>query len=214
MKRTVLALLMVLASLSSWAQTIATTGTLDFDAERARLAQERKAAEATFQTEQAACYKKFAVESCLEEGRRRRRVATDAIKRQEASLNDIERKRRAAAALDQLDEKKATPRAQDTPAQQDQSREAQQGREQRAAEHETSRAQAASEAAEHQRQFGEKQRAHADDLARAARLAAEAPAERAAYERKLQQAAEHRAKNEQDRAAKTKPRSAPLPTPP
>ena len=55
----------------------ATTGTADFEAERARLAQERKAVEERFATEQAACYQKFAVEDCLEESRRRRRAGTD-----------------------------------------------------------------------------------------------------------------------------------------
>ena len=87
MKKALLALLIGLAALPLWAQTAAIGGTTDFDAERARLAQERKALDATYATERAACYKKFAVEDCLLESRRRRRIATDDIKRQEAAID-------------------------------------------------------------------------------------------------------------------------------
>lgn len=213
MKNTVLALLIGLAAVPGWAQLGATTGTLDFDAERARLAQERKALDKRFNTEQAACYKKFAVEDCLKESRQRRRLATDDIKRQEAAINDFERRRRGAAALDKLEEKDTHPRAKDSQAQREQSLKSQQEREQRAAEHAASRAQAASEAAEKQRQFEAKQRAHADEQAKAARRRAEAPAARQAYEQKLQNAEHQRAESERRNAARTKPRSAPLPEP-
>ena len=67
MKKIFLALLTSLAALPLWAQSDATTGSTNFEVERARLAQERKAVDARFATEQAACYRKFAVEDCLQE---------------------------------------------------------------------------------------------------------------------------------------------------
>lgn len=216
MKNTILALSMALTALPLWAQSTATTGGTDFDAERARLSQERKVVDERFQAEQKACYQKFAVEGCLEDSRRRRRAATEDIKRQEAAINDIERKRRGADALDRLEEKKVSPRPQDTPSQREQSMKNQEEREQRAAEHAETRARMASDAALRKREFEDKQRAHADDQAKAAARRAEAPAEREAYERKQQRAVEHRADRERRNAEKLKekPRSAPLPTPP
>jgi colicin import membrane protein len=72
----------------------------------------------------------------------------------------------------------------------------------------------AAEAAEKQRQFERKQQAHADEQAKAANRRAEAPANREAHERKLEKAQKHRAERERRNAENTKPRSAPLPTPP
>jgi hypothetical protein len=213
MKNIVLALLLGLAALPLWAQSNATAAGADLDAERARLAEERKAISARYDDDRAACYKKFAVEGCLQESRQRRRVATDDIKRQEAEINDLERKRRGAAALDKLDEKGSSARAKEADAKREESLKSQQDREQRAAEHAAGRTQAAAEAAEKQRQFDAKQRAHAEEQAKAARRRAEAPAARQAYEDKLQQAEQHRADNEKRNAEKTKPRSAPLPDP-
>jgi colicin import membrane protein len=211
MKNTVLAILLGLAALPLWAQTAATTANADLDAERARLSDERKAVEARYATEQAACYKKFAVEGCLEDSRHRRRADTDDIKRQEAAINDFERKRRGAAELDKLEQQKSTQQSQDAEAKREQSLESQKDREQRAAEHAASRAQTTSEEAEQKRQFESKQRAHAEDLAKAANLKVQAPTERAEYEAKLKKAEEHRADLERQNAARTKPRSAPLP---
>jgi len=213
MKNIVLALLLGLAALPLWAQSNATAAGADLDAERARLAEERKAISARYDADRAACYKKFAVEGCLQESRQRRRVATDDIKRQEAEINDLERKRRGAAALDKLDEKGSSARAKEADAKREESLKSQQDREQRAAEHAAGRTQAAADAAEKQRQFDAKQRAHAEEQAKAARRRAEAPAARQAYEDKLQQAEQHRADNEKRNAEKTKPRSAPLPDP-
>lgn len=213
MKNIVLALLICLSAAPLWAQSGATTGGADLDAERARLAEERKAISARYDAERAACYKKFAVEGCLEESRHRRRLATDDVKRQEAAINEFERKRRGAAALDKLEEKGGSAHTKDADAQREQSRKSQQEREQRAADHAAGRAQAASEAADKQRQFDDKQRAHAEEQAKAARRRAEAPAARQAYEEKQQRAEKQRADSEGRKANNTKPRSAPLPDP-
>lgn len=194
------------------AQTNAVAGNIDPAAERARLSKERAEVEARAKAEQTACYQRFAVEDCLQESRRKRRTADDSLKRQEADLNDMDRKRRAAAQLERMD--KAPPRAQDDPAAQERARQSQQGREDRAADHARSRAAAAAKADDNRRDLEAKQRQHAEQQAKAARLRADAPAERERFERKQEQAARHRAERERRNAERTKPRSAPLPTPP
>lgn len=213
MKKYLLVFLSIMAAASASAQTAATSGGLDYNAERARISAERAALESRSKTEQAACYQKFAVEDCLSEIRQRNRKLTDDLKRQEAAINDIQRKQRGAAQLDRLDEKKATPRTQDQPAQREQATKSQQDREQRAADHAKSRDDAAAKAAENQRNFESKQRAHAEAQAKSAQRAAEADQQRALHDRKLQKAAEHVADREKRNAERTKPRSAPLPSP-
>ncbi|MBT2334767.1 hypothetical protein J7E49_12735 [Variovorax paradoxus] len=214
MKNIVFAVLMTLGSVPLWAQSNATTGNANFEAERSRLAAERTAIEARFDKERAACYQKFAVEDCLRDSRKRRRAETDHIKRQESAINDIERQRRGAAELEKLDQKAAAKRPQDTPEKQDESRQAQKDREQRAADHAAGRAATAAEADERRRQFEAKQKAQADEKAKAAQRRAEAPAAVERFESKQQQAAEHRASRERQNAERTKPRGAPLPAPP
>jgi len=212
LKKLLLCVALVAGGVPVWAQTSAVAGNINPDAERARLTKERAEIDARAKAEQTACYQRFAVEDCLQESRRKRRTAEDSIKRQEADLNDMERKRRAADKLERLD--KAPPRAVDDPAAQERARQSQQGREQRAADHAASRADAAAKAEDNRRALEDKQRAHAEQQAKAARLKADAPTERARFERKQEQAAKHRADRERQNAERTKPRSAPLPTPP
>ena len=215
MTKTLRPLLLVLLAAgagSGWAQTVAADGNVDLAAERARLKEERSVVDRRAQQEQVACYQKFAVEDCLRESRRQRRTLDDDLKRQEAAINDIDRKRRAAAQLERLD--KAPPRSQDDPEKRQQSQQSQENREQRAAEHARTRAEAAAKSEANRRDFEAKQRSHAAEQAKAAQLRAEAPQERARHERKVEQAEEHRISRERRNAARSKPRSAPLPTPP
>lgn len=213
MKKLALALWMSLASLGVWAQSNAASGSADFDAERSRLSAERAAIEAQFDKDRAACYKKFAVEGCLEDLRKARRTKTDDIRRQESSINDIERQRRGAAELKKLDEKSTAARPADTAEKQDKAKQDQKDREQRAVDHTTSRDAATAKVPDNQRQFADKQKAQADEQAKAARLRAEAPANAARFQDKLRKSEEHRASRERQNAAQTKPKGAPLPTP-
>ena len=214
MKKILLAALIALGSLPSWAQSNAAAGNADFEAERSRLAAERAAIEARFEKERTACYQKFAVEDCLRDSRTRRRSETDHIKRQEAAINDIERQRRGAAELEKLDRKATTTRPEDTPEKQEEARKAQRDREQRAADHTASRAATAAEAETRRREFESKQQRQADEQAKAARERAQAPAAVERFEAKQRRAAEHRADRERQNAERTKPRGAPLPPPP
>ena len=202
------------ASLPLWAQSVATAGNTDMAAERSRLTAERAAADKKFEEERVACFKKFAVESCLEDSRRGKRAALDNIKRQEAIINDAERKRRGAAALDRLDEKSAPQRAQEAADQRDKALKSQADREQRAADHTTGREAAVAGEAAKREQFESKQREHAEHLAKTAKSRAQAPIEQQQFDDKLKKAEAHRADTEKRNAERTKPRSASLPPPP
>ncbi len=64
----------------------------EFDAqERSRIHKERQRAEAKYKEDQADCYQRFAVNSCLRDVRRSRRVVVDDLRRQEIVLNDAKR---------------------------------------------------------------------------------------------------------------------------
>ena len=65
------------------------------DTEKAQIAAERARLEAGFKAEEAACYRRFLVNACLEEIRPRRAEAMAELRRQEIVLNDAERKARA-----------------------------------------------------------------------------------------------------------------------
>ncbi|MBG6073096.1 MULTISPECIES: hypothetical protein [unclassified Polaromonas] len=79
--------------------------TVDINAQRATIAAERNRLEASFLTEDSACYKKFAVNSCLENVNARRDVAMANLRRQEILLNDAQRKNIAEQQIRKNQEK-------------------------------------------------------------------------------------------------------------
>ena len=214
MKKIALSLLFAVVVWPASAQTSSSTGGLNPETERARIAAERQTLEARIAIERAACYQKFAVEDCLSDSRKRARRTSDDLKRQEAALNELERKRRAAAQLEKIEEKAAPQRQQDLAAERERAGASQKAREERAANHANSRQSLAAEEADRQRQFAAKQKAHADEQAKLARQQAMAPVLAREHEEKLQKAAQHRADVERRNAQRDKPRSAPLPPPP
>ncbi|WP_341904616.1 hypothetical protein [Polaromonas sp. YR568] len=80
------------------------------DAERSRIAADRARLEAGFLAEDAACYKRFAVNNCLAEVNVRRREAMADLRRQDIELNDLDRRARAAEQLRKTEEK-SSPQA-------------------------------------------------------------------------------------------------------
>jgi len=202
--------LMALAASSAWSQ--ASTSTVDIDAEKSRISAERKAVETRYDKDRAACYQKFAVQDCLNDVRRTRRTQVEDLNRQEAIINDGERKRRAAAQLDDL-ERKGQLSPEDA-ARRESALQSQKDREQRAADREAGRQAKEAEAAANRRAFEGKQKAHAQEQAQQAERRAQEQAERQRYEDRLKKAEQDRAELEARNAKRTKPRSAPLPTPP
>lgn len=80
-------------------------------AQRARIKSERARVEAAFYAQEKACYGKFAVNDCLNEARALRREALSDLRRQEISLNDAERRRKAGERLRAIEENaKAAPK--------------------------------------------------------------------------------------------------------
>lgn len=73
--------------------------------QRARVAQARSTAQTRYETEETACWRRFAVNDCLRSARLERRAALSELRQQELTLNEIERQRRTAERLRQLDEK-------------------------------------------------------------------------------------------------------------
>jgi len=82
------------------------------DTEKAQIAAERARLEAGFKAEEAACYRRFLVNACLEEIRPRRAEAMAELRRQEIVLNDAERKARAADQLQKTEDKQSAERQQ------------------------------------------------------------------------------------------------------
>ena len=75
--------------------------------EHQRIRQARAEAMSQFAARDVVCYQKFAVNGCLADVRTERRGLLADLRRQEISLNDAQRKRRAADQLLRADEKAA-----------------------------------------------------------------------------------------------------------
>lgn len=75
---------------------------LDPDAERQRISAERADHEAVYLRAERQCYSRFAVNDCLREARKDRRLAIDDLRRQELLLNDMERKAKALEAIKRI----------------------------------------------------------------------------------------------------------------
>jgi colicin import membrane protein len=80
--------------------------------QRARIAVERQRAEALFREQEKACYARFAVNDCLAAAKAHRRQVLADLRRQEVSLNDAQRKRRAAEHLRAVEERSSPEKLQ------------------------------------------------------------------------------------------------------
>ena len=89
-------------------QSIPATASITPDAERVRINGERAVLETGFDLENAACYKKFLVSNCLDDIKLKRRDALADLRRQEVTLNALERKAKAAAQVKKTEEKSST----------------------------------------------------------------------------------------------------------
>jgi colicin import membrane protein len=99
------AALFLLASLGIGAGAQTAAGPANPDAERTRIAVERARLETGFLTEDAACYKRFFVNSCLDDVNTRRREMLATLRTQEILLNEQERKLKGAEQIRRIEEK-------------------------------------------------------------------------------------------------------------
>ena len=86
-------------------------------AERSRIAAERSQAEARFAAQEVACYQIFAVNDCLKAAKSQRRERLSDLRRQDLTLNEAERKRRASDRVSGIDERNSAQSQQEAAAQ-------------------------------------------------------------------------------------------------
>lgn len=172
-------------------------------AERARIANERAAAESAFHAEEKACYGKFAVNDCLNAAKAKRRGVVADLRRQEISLNDVERRRRAADKVRELEQRAAAEAKKPARAASGTGRES-------AVAHTVRPPKAPREAPSSAAQSPAPKPKQVD----AAERAAQEAKSRAQHEERQAQAKERRAKLEKRLAERNKPAANPLPVPP
>jgi colicin import membrane protein len=78
---------------------------IDVAAQRQRIERERKQAEDAYRAEDAKCQTRFSVSSCVEEARARRRTTLERLNNEQAVLDQMERRRRAAERTREIEEK-------------------------------------------------------------------------------------------------------------
>jgi colicin import membrane protein len=207
------AALFLLTTLGTAAGAQTAAGPANPDAERARIASERARLETGFLTEDAACYKKFFVNSCLDDVNVRRRESLATLRTQEISLNEQERKLKGAEQLRRTEEKSSAENQQRVADQRAKAAADSQSRLDGQKQKQQSRTQAqAAEQANSESRASRLQANQQKKQARSAKQAAEA-AETARYEARQKEAEERRAQNAREQLQRGKPAAKPLPLP-
>ena len=182
-------------------------------AERTRITAERARLEAAFLTEEAACYQRFFVNSCLDEINTRRRETLAALRTQEIVLNEQERKFRGAEQIRRIEEKASTENQQQQADQRAKAASSEQSRLNGQKEKQQSRTKAEAAEQANSQARAERLRANRQKMqARSDRQAAEA-AETARYEARQKEAEARRAQNAREQLQRAKPTGKPLPLP-
>ena len=210
MKALLICLALAARILPAFAQTDSAT-----DAERARIAVGRSQADVLFAAQEVACYKKFAVTDCLKAARAQRRERLSDLRRQELTLNDADRKRRAAERVRSLEERNSAQKQEESAAQRAESlarfREHQAALAERAAERARTQASAPARAARTQKEASQRKgSAHAAREQRVHNTAEELRR----YNERQQEAKERRERVAKRLAEARKPEVKPLPVPP
>jgi len=187
---------------------------LDIASERERIKTERSQMESEYSNSLRACYQKIYVNNCKDEAFKIRLQKTNVLRAQERVLNDQERKKRSAAALQSIEDKNSLESQ--TESAERRARSAQQHldklesnleKNQERLDKEGREAENVEKNAQREKELIERQRAHAEKV-EAARI------EREKYLQKLQSAQEHREQVERNRVQRGSPGAAPLPVRP
>jgi colicin import membrane protein len=179
----------------------------DAGRERERIKSERQAADARFAAEQQACGARFAVNDCIDAARKLRRDQIADLRRQELSLDEADRKRRASERLRQIEENARQEAVSDERRAQAQAD--QREREARAAE-KSSKQQARLDSAAG---AGPRERTPQGALGPQP-TASEAASNRRAQEAHIAESQERKKRLESRRAERAKPAASSLPVPP
>lgn len=196
------------------AQTSALNGPVDnIDAQRAAISAERSRLEADFLTEDAVCYKKFAVNNCLGQVNTRRREAMADLRRQEILLNDEERKLKGAQQIRKTEEKSSPEKLQQEADRRSKAVEDYQGRLAREKDKQQERGAAVSNEAAAREANTAKLQAHQKKIQARTEQQAEAAEKAKNFNARQAQAQERRAQHEADQLKRVKPPAKPLPLP-
>lgn len=184
-------------------------------AQRERIAAERSQAEAAFQDREKECYRKFAVTDCLNAAKAQRRQVLADLRRQEISLNDAQRKRKAAEHLRSIEQRSSPDRQRQQEEQRakglGESRERQAAAGEKAAAKAADQAGRADRAAAQQQETARRQQEAAEDRLRRAEEAAKNVKQR---NERLAKAQERKASRDKRLAERRKPFADPLPPAP
>lgn len=187
---------------------------IDVDSERERIKIERSQMESEYSSSLRACYQKIHVNNCKDEALKIRLQKTNVLRAQERVLNDQERKKRSAAALQSIEDKNSLESQ--TESAERRARSSQQHldklesnleKNQERLDRQAREAENLEKNAQREKELIERQRAH-KEKAEAARI------EREKYLQKLQSAQEHREQVERNRVQRGLPGAAPLPASP
>lgn len=203
--------LMAAAQLGAPAEFDASSSSLE--REKARIQAERSDAQTRFAAEEKACYQKFAVNDCLADVRSHRRTVLADLKRQEVTINDTERKRKAAEQIQRLEERSIKSAEENRAAKQQGAALSQQEREKRAGEKASTRSAAQAAESTNRQSFDARQQSAAQKQADRAAKTAQVPEAQKRFDAKQADAEERRKKREEQRKTPAKPRAQPLPVP-
>ena len=184
-------------------------------AERSRISAERQHAEDRFAAEQRACRARFVVNNCLDEARARRRAALADLRRQETSISDAERRRKAAERVQGHDDRMSPERQL-----QDSEQRARSAAEQRDRQAAAARKAAERIADEPQRKESaegrqnDAERRQTSDAALRRRGAARAQEKARQYQERMEDAREAKARVDKRLAERKNTEPRPLPVPP
>jgi hypothetical protein len=183
------------------------------DAERARIRAERAAVESRFAAEEAACRKKFVVTDCVKDARARRRDALGDLRRQDISLNDADRKRKAAEQVRRIEQKSEVQRQQDAVDRRAEAHESLVGRLRRSEKKAEDKA-AAQESTQHKGESGNGRLASSEAKAasRVGKSSKAAEAQRK-YDEKLRQAEQRKAEAQDRQQSRSRQPAKALPVP-
>jgi colicin import membrane protein len=201
MKASFFAILIVAAPAYLLAQNVDLTVSADRlqASQRADIAAQRDTVNATFSLQQKACYQFFSVNACLDEAKQTQRDALADLKRQEISLNDADRKRKAGLKSQSIGEKLAQERPASHAAT-------------RLRPAEKSDTSAVDKTAARNASQGRQTRQQEKQAERAEK-AAQAPGRRAEYEARIEAARVRQLANEQKALKARQSASAPIPLP-
>ncbi len=191
---------------------VAQTGALNGQ-QRAAISAERSRLEAGFLTEDAACYKKFAVNSCLGKVNTKRREAMADLRRQEILLNDEERRIKGEEQIRKTQEKSSSEKLQEAQGSRAKAAEDYSGRLKREKDKQQERTTTQSNEKAAREANAEKLLAHQKKTQARLDKQTAAAEEAKKFNQRQKEAQERRAQHEADQLKRLKPAAKPLPLP-